>query len=99
MNSRFEIFWTKESLTNLEDILDYLISAWSQREVVNFKSKLSKQLKLISKYPLLFPASQINPNLRKAVLSKQTTVFYKIQDKHIYIIYLFDTRQNPNKIR
>lgn len=98
MESDFEIFWTKESLTNLDDILEYLSSAWTQKEVANFKSKLSKQLEIILKFPHLFPASQVNPDLRKAVLSKQTTILYQIQGRRIYILYLFDTRQDQNKI-
>ncbi len=99
MESEFEIFWTKESLTNLDDILEYLNLAWTQKEVAYFKSKLSKQLEIISKFPHLFPASQINPELRRAVLSKQTTILYQIEDRRIYIIYLFDTRQDPDKIK
>lgn len=99
MESEFDIFWTKESLTNLEDILEYLNFAWTQKDVNNFKSKLSRQLEIISKFPYLFPASDIKPDLRKAVLSKQTTILYQIKERRINIIYLFDTRQDPNKIR
>lgn len=76
MESNFEIFWTEESLKNLDDILEYLTFKWTPREVANFKSKLSKQLEIILKFPYLFPASQKNPHIRKAVLSKQTTVYY-----------------------
>lgn len=32
----YKIFWTNEALNNLEDILDYLINRWTQREIVNF---------------------------------------------------------------
>lgn len=98
MESEFEIFWTKESLTNLDDILQFLSFKWTLKEVANFKYKLSKQLEIISKFPYIFPASKINPTLRKAVLSKQTTVLYQIKSRRIYIIYLFDTRQNPDKM-
>lgn len=99
MEFECKIFWSEESLNNLEDILAYLYHKWTEKEVANFKSKLSSQLDLISKFPNLFPASEMNPNLRKAVLSKQTTVFYQVQNENIYIVYLFDTRQNPDKIK
>jgi plasmid stabilization system protein ParE len=99
MDSKYQIFWSEESLTNLEDILDYLQSKWTEKEVVKFKQKLSDQLDIISIFPNLFPASQINPTLRKAVLSKQTTLFYQVDEKSIYIVYLFDTRQNPDKLK
>lgn len=71
----YEIFWTEEAIRNLEEIIDYLLSRWTQREVDNFKVKLSKQIDLIGRDPKMFPISTFQPRLRKAVLSKQTSVF------------------------
>lgn len=99
MESEYEIFWTEESLRNLDDIIEYLNLTWTEREVASFKLKLFKQLEIISKNPYLFPASQNNLDLRKAVLSKQTTILYQIEKRHIFIIYLFDTRQDPGRIK
>ncbi len=46
----YKIFWTEEAIQNLEEILDYLLRKWTQREVDNFKFKLSKQIDLIINY-------------------------------------------------
>lgn len=99
MDSNFEVFWTDEAISNLESILDYLTSRWTQREVNNFKKLLGKQIDLIIKNPFLFPVSQYNPRLRKAVLSKQTSVFYEIAGQRIYLVYLFLNKQNVDKIK
>ena len=53
----YKIFWTEEAIRNLEEIIDYLYSRWTQREVDNFKAKLSKQIDLIHRNPKLFPIS------------------------------------------
>lgn len=95
----YKLFWSEEAIRNLENILDYLIEKWSQREVNNFKSKLSRQLDLIVKNPRMFPVSEYNSRLRKAVLSKQTTIFYEIREDVIYIAYLFANQQDINKIK
>ena len=95
----FKLFWSEEAIQNLENILDYLIEKWSQREVDNFKKKLSKQLDLIVKNPRMFPVSEYNSRLRKAVLSKQTTIFYEIKENIIYIAYLFVNHQNISKLK
>ena len=71
----YKLFWSKESISNLESILSYLESEWTDKEIDNFKRKFSKQLELIEKNPRLFPISDVQPRLRKAVLSKQTTIF------------------------
>jgi len=99
MDSDYKIYWTDEAISNLESILDYLKSYWTQREINNFKKKLGKQVKLIEKNPKLFPVSRYNSRLRKAVLSKQTTIFYELSGQMIYLVYLFNTRQSPKKIK
>ncbi len=71
----YKIFWTEEAIQNLEEIINYLSINWTQREVDNFKLKLSKQIDHIKRNPRLFPISQFQPRLRKAVLSKQTSIF------------------------
>jgi plasmid stabilization system protein ParE len=95
----YKIFWTNEAINNLEEILNYLINNWSQKEVVNFKSKLSKQLDLILSNPKMFPISKHNPRLRKAVLSRQTTIFYEIKDNIIYLVYIFISKKNIDLIK
>lgn len=95
----YKIFWSEEALSNLEEILDYLNERWTQKEIDRFKNKLNKQLEIISRFPTIFPVSNYHPNLRKAVLSKQTTIFYKIQDNIIYLAYLFDNRKDIRKIK
>ena len=99
MVSDYKILWTEEAINNLESILDYLNTCWTQREIDNFKRRLSKQLRLIEQNPLLFPISQYNSRLRKAVLSKQTTVFYEISGQLIYLVYLFSNVRETGQIK
>lgn len=95
----YKILWSEEALSNLEEILDYLNKRWTPKEINRFKNKLIKQLEIISGFPTIFPLSNYHPNLRKAVLSKQTTIFYKIQDNIIYLAYLFDNRKDIRNIK
>jgi plasmid stabilization system protein ParE len=99
MDSEYKFYWTDEAISNLESILDYLKSNWTQRKISNFKKKLGKQVRLIEQNPKLFPVSRYNSRLRKAVLSKQTTIFYELSGQMIYLVYLFNTRQSPKKIK
>jgi len=99
MDSEYKIFWTDEAISNLESILDYLKGNWTQREIINFKKKLGKQINLIEKIPKLFPVSGYNSRLRKAVLSKQTIIFYELSGQVIYLVYLFNTKQSVDKIK
>ena len=98
MDSEYKILWTDEAINNLGEILDYLKNRWTQHEIANFKKKLNKQIGLIEKNPALFPFSTYNKRLRKAVLSKQTTIFYELSGKVIYLAYIFNNLQNNERI-
>lgn len=99
MASNYQLFWTDEAISNLDSILLYLEKNWTQKEILNFKKKLGQQLKLIENNPLLFPISEFCPTMRKAVLSKQTILFYELKETTIFLVYLFNTNQNQSRIK
>tara|TARA_R110000868_G_scaffold133885_2_gene345665 strand:+ start:185 stop:484 length:300 start_codon:yes stop_codon:yes gene_type:complete len=99
MGSEFQIIWSDEAISNLERILDYLERKWTEREINRFKELLSRQLELIQNNPELFPKSTTQQLLRKAVLSKQTSIYYLIREQSIYLVYLFDNRMSPKRLR
>ena len=98
MKNTYKLIWSDEALNNLNGIIYYLENRWSKREIKRFAKLLDKQLKLIKSNPYLFAESDKSNGLRKSVLSKQTTIYYKIIDYQIRLISLFDNRQNPNKL-
>lgn len=95
----YKLRWSKDSIADPEDILSYLSRNWSERILNNFKKKLSRQLDLIAQNPLMFLQSTYNPELRKAVLSKQTSIFYKIKDNTIFIVHIFVNTQNIQRLK
>ena len=99
MDSDFKVVWTDEAIDNLESILDYLDHIWTQRETDNFKKQLGKKIELIEQNPKIFPVSAYNPRLRKAVLSRQTTIFYEIADDVVNLVYLFNSKQDIERIQ
>ena len=52
---KYKLYWSNESLDNLENILDYLNKKWTPREVEAFKEKLRKQIDIILSFPEIFP--------------------------------------------
>jgi len=95
----YNLFWSEEAIRNLEEILDYLNLQWTQKEVANFKKKLGKHLDLIVQNPFLFPISNYNQRLRKAVMSRQTTIFYEINGNIVNVAYLFVNQKNIERIK
>ena len=83
----------------MDDLLDYLTLKFSLNVRNKFVQKLDGFVKIILEDPETFKKSDLNSNLRKCVISKQTTVYYKFNQKQINFLSIFDTRQNPSKIK
>ena len=80
---------------------EYLIEEWGVKVKNDFFNKLKSIFSQISKQPKSCTQSDIKKGIYKCVLTKQTTAFYRINfdKKEIEIITIFDTRQDPNKIK
>ena len=90
-----EIRISKRALNKLAILLDFLENEWSLKVKNNFIQKLDKSLKHIQKLPESFPESQKINGLRKCVVTRQTTIFYKFTDAKIDVVMIFDNRKNP----
>jgi len=97
MKSGFKIFWTDHALSELEETIEYLENKWTERELKIFSAKLDHTIELISKSPEIFPTSNEKNGVRKAVVEKYNTLYYRINNKNVEIISLFSNRKNPNK--
>ena len=73
-------------------MLDYLNYRWSDRETENFKERLKRLLSIIRERPFAFQASQSQPDFRKAVLSSQTSIIYRINEDRIEILHLIGNK-------
>jgi len=93
-----EIRLSKSAARNLDSILAFLEKKWSLKTKQTFILKLDHSLKLIQSHPDIYPESESITGLRKCVVTKQTTLFYKYSETTIYIISVFDTRQNPETL-
>lgn len=94
-----EIRLSKRAMRKLDSLLDYLEEEWSAKVKHEFVLKLDKSLKQIQKLPDSFPESEKISGLRKCVVTKQTTVFYKYSETTIDVVTIFDNRRNPKILK
>lgn len=96
MKSGYEINWSDEASANLDSIIEYLQNRWTDREISRFFKKLDKLINLISRNPHSFPVVDLKINIRRIVLSKQTSIYYEIKQNEVVILSLFDNRRDPD---
>jgi len=82
----------------LDNLFLYLENEWSEKVKNEFIGKLNRIIEILSNNPKTFPASKKYPEILRCVLSRQISIFYKFDRKNIYIITVFDNRQNPQKL-
>jgi len=95
MKNGLKMKWTLNAQNELNAIYDYLEENWTSKEIKNFSMELERVLSTICKFPYIFPVSLLKNSVRRCVISKQTSLYYKIGKNQIIIISLFDNRKNP----
>lgn len=93
------VLWSPLSLSDAENILDYLFENWSEQVTLNFTNQLDHLIHQIAKQPKQFPLANKKLKVRKCVITKQNTIFYRENKDSIELLRIFDTRQNPNKLK
>jgi len=80
--------------------MNYLEKEWSEKEIRKFAQKTQKIIQRIANNPTMFKASG-SEKVLKAVVTKQTSLFYHIDEKanQISLLSFWDNRKNPKKLK
>ncbi|MGV8947245.1 MAG: type II toxin-antitoxin system RelE/ParE family toxin [Lutibacter sp.] len=84
MNRKVVISKTAEK--KLDELFSYLIEKWSVKVKNEFTEKLDASIELIKNKPEIFPESKKGKKLRKCVVAKQITLFYRYTSKQINVL-------------
>ncbi len=93
------INWTPKAKETFLVIISFLESNWSEKEVSKFVSATDRIIGLISLFPNLFSQSGKKKNVHRAVISKQTSLFYRVKKGEIELITFWDNRRNPKSLK
>ena len=97
MANGYKILWTDFALNELEKTIEYLEENWTERELRNLAIEIEETLNLLSHNPNLFQKSDIKKEIRRVVVAKHNTLYYRINNNTIEIISFFSNRQSPKK--
>ena len=98
MKNGYRLLWSEKATIDLQQIIDYLKTSWTEKEIKGFVKRLDKRLNLILINPRLFPKTTHRRNVRRSVLTKHITIYYTTIGKLVKIVALFDSRQDPRKL-
>lgn len=90
--------WSPASKDEFADLLNYVEVHFGLDAALKLLDKTERVIDNISEQPELFPASEKSPAIRKAVITKQTSLFYRIRPTGIQLLHFWDNRKNPDTL-
>jgi plasmid stabilization system protein ParE len=92
MDAKHSVEWSKEAEERIESVYNYLLEKWTEKEANNFLDLLIRFERRVSRFPEMYPQSEIFKGCRKAVIHPHISAIYKVQKGIIYVATLIDNR-------
>jgi plasmid stabilization system protein ParE len=92
------IKWSPLAESDFSNILNYLNQNWEKKVAANFIDLTDSIIYQISRNPKQFPFINKRKGIRKCVLTKHNSLFYRNKRSTIEILRIYDTRQDPNTL-
>ena len=93
-----QIIWAPLAENDFAAILDYLDKNWDSKVALNFIELTENVIDQISINPKLYPFILKKRKIRKCVLTKHNSLFYRDSRSQIEIFRIYDTRQDPDSL-
>ncbi len=92
------IKWSPVTKDEFADLLNYVETQFGLDAALKLLDKTEMVLEDISEQPAMYPASEKFPSIRKAVITKQTSLFYRITGVEIQLLHFWDNRRSPESL-
>ncbi len=99
MKTGYKVVWTEHALGELRQTVSYLELNFSEHEVQQLANKVESVLGLIATQPSMFPESSRRKGVRRAVILRFNSLYYRVKDRQIEILSFFSNRQDPKKTK
>ena len=94
---KFKVLWTSQALKNASSIKVYLEEKFSGKELEKFYSILLAFESAVTTFPKLYPRTNRKARIRRAVLSREVSAFYRIIAERIEVLVILDNRCDLSK--
>ncbi|MBP9663965.1 MAG: hypothetical protein KBD94_05040 [Pyrinomonadaceae bacterium] len=97
MKSGYSISWIDHALDELGQTIECLRLNFSQREIDNLAERIEAVLRFLSIYPNLYPETAQKVGVRRAVVARLNTLYYRVDTEadRLRILSFFSNRDDP----
>lgn len=96
-----EIIWTRLANNTFTEIFENLDFRWTKKEMIDFRNLTDSMLNNIKNEKISNSIIFIKLEVRKVILHKNVSLYYKIDRKNnkIYLLTFFNNRMNPETLQ
>ena len=98
MPKPYSLKWTERSLTNAQEISEWILNKFSKKEKDNFFQLLKDFEKIVVEFPDMYPESEVNKGLYQAVVHKNLSIYYQFEEPVITVVAMRDNRMDNEKL-
>ncbi|HEY5327645.1 MAG TPA: type II toxin-antitoxin system RelE/ParE family toxin [Mucilaginibacter sp.] len=94
-----EVVLSPLAIINYENIINYLTVKWGTTVANNFVERFQIVIELLSDDSNIYSFIDKNKKIQKCVVTKHNVLYFRKTKDIVKIITVFDTRQNPDKLK
>ncbi|PKP07838.1 MAG: hypothetical protein CVU03_14015 [Bacteroidetes bacterium HGW-Bacteroidetes-2] len=99
MRSTYKLVWSDEALKGLNEIIEYLERKFSEKDIRKFAKKFDRQIEIIKKNPETYSFTPKSKTIRRTIVAKLTSIYYRIDGDIITLVTVYDNRKNPDNLK
>ena len=93
------VIWSRLAEKDLATILGYLYENWDINVVTKYIDLIDYLISQISKNPSQYPVINNKAKIRKCVISKHNSLYYRVNENKLEILRMYDNRQDPGNLK
>ena len=92
-----KVLWTPKAILSLKATAEFLDKIWKNQSILDtFLIEIDKAILQIQKYPA--SGVKFHDNIRRILIHKNVSLFYKEESNLLKILLIWDNRQNPDEL-
>jgi plasmid stabilization system protein ParE len=93
-----QIQYSQKARLEYKELLNYIVLNYGFQKAISVDAYFDKIINQISLTPKMYSVFDEKRNIRKCVISKQTSLYYRISGKYLELVSFRGNLMNPNKI-
>lgn len=90
----YNVIWSPLAKITYLETLEYVLKKWNKKEVLKVETLINNKIKNLENNQFLCPPSDTNKNIRKCVVSKQTSLIYEVKNNNVELLLFIDNRMD-----